>query len=116
MTLSLPRSGRLGVLALAAIYTTLTFGAITSPSPAMAQGASSGPYYVAELAQPASENRTVASGVAWFCEGTTCRAGKGTSRPVRVCRGLNREFGEVTAFTAEGEELADDKLAKCNGE
>ncbi len=113
MTLSLSRTGRLGVLTLALAYTGMTFGMLTAPAPALA--ASSGPYYVAELAAPASEARTVASGVAWFCEGTTCKAAKGTSRPLRICRGLSREFGEVTSFSSKGETLAEDKLAKCNG-
>jgi len=82
MTLSLNRSNRLGILALALAYTGVTFGALTSPAPALA--ANDGPYYVAELAAPASESRTVAGGVAWFCEGTTCRAAKGNSSPLRI--------------------------------
>lgn len=113
MTLSLPRFSRLGAMVLALAYTALTFGVLTAPAPALAQG--SGPYYVAELAAPAAETRTVAGGVAWFCEGATCRAGKGTSRPLRICRGLAREFGEVANFSANGETLADEKLARCNG-
>ena len=113
MTLSLPRTNRLAVFALALAYTGATFGALTAPTPAFA--GNSGPYYVAELAAPASESRTVAGGVAWFCEGTTCRAAKGTSRPLRICRALNREFGEVVSFEAKGEALAEDRLAKCNG-
>ena len=44
-----------------------------------------------------------------------CVAAKGTSRPMRICRGLAREFGEVTSFTAKGKELPAEKLAKCNG-
>lgn len=114
MTLSIPRANRLGVLALVLAYTGVTFGALTAPAPALA--AQSGPYYVAELAAPASESRTVAGGVAWFCEGTTCRAAKGNSRPLRICRSLQREFGNVVSFTAKGESLAEDKLARCNGE
>lgn len=113
MTLSLSSTGRLGALALALAYTGITFGALTAPAPAFAE--SSGPYYVAELAAPAKEARTVAAGVAWFCEGTTCKAAKGNSRPLRLCRGIAREFGEVTSFTAKGEALAEDELAKCNG-
>ncbi|WFL76010.1 hypothetical protein P7228_08290 [Altererythrobacter arenosus] len=113
MTLSLPRSNRLGVLALAAIYTTLTLGAVTSPAPA--QAASNTVYYTAELAQPTSESRAIASGIAWYCEGTTCKAAKGNSRPLRICRGLARELGEVTSFTAKGEALAEEQLATCNG-
>ena len=113
MTLSTPLAGRLSVFALALVYTGLTFGAAVSPSPALA--ASSGPYYVAELATPAEESRTVAGGVAWSCEGTTCVAAKGNSRPLRMCRGIQREFGEVVSFTAKGEVLEEDKLESCNG-
>ncbi|MEL7444577.1 MAG: hypothetical protein AAGK02_02045 [Pseudomonadota bacterium] len=111
MTLSLPRSTRLSVLAAAVAYTGLTFGIATAPAPAAASGA----YYMAELAQPADDNRAVASGVAWSCKGNICVANKGTSRPMRICRGLAREFGEIKSFTAKGEALAEDKLAKCNG-
>lgn len=111
MTLSTPLSTRLGIFALALVYTGLTFGVTTAPVSAK----NNGPYYTAELAQPAKENRMVARGIAWKCEGTTCRAKKGNSRPIRICRGLVREMGEVTNFTARGEQMAEDKLAKCNG-
>lgn len=113
MTLSINRTGRLGAFVLALAYTAITFGTLTAPAPAYA--AATGPYYVAELAAPASEARTVAGGVAWYCEGTTCKAAKGTSRPLRICRGLSREFGQITSFSSQGEALADDKLAQCNG-
>ena len=112
MNISLPRSNRLGILALALAYTGFTFGIATAPAPALA---SSGAYYVAELSAPASDNRAVAAGIAWACEGTTCVANKGTSRPLRICRGLNREFGEIVSFTTKGEELAEERLEKCNG-
>jgi hypothetical protein len=32
-----------------------------------------------------------------------------------VCRSLNRKFGEVTTFKVNGEEMAAEELAKCNG-
>lgn len=113
MTLSPNRFvfGRVAIFMLALLYTGLTFTAATSPVSAKAKG----PYYTAELVQPASENKVIARGVAWKCSGTTCRAGKGTSRPIRVCRGLTREIGEVKSFTSRGKALAEDKLAKCNG-
>jgi len=113
MTLSNSQSGRFGVLALALVYTGLTFGAAITPAPALAKA--SGPYYTATLAAPAADDRAVSTGVAWRCEGSTCRAGKGTSRPLRICRGLNREFGEVVSFTANGKDLDEAKLARCNG-
>ncbi len=114
MNLSPPLSGRVGIFALALTYATLTIGAAVSPTPAVAK--ESGPYYVAELSSPAKEARAVVGGVAWNCEGTTCVAGKGNSRPLRICRSVEREFGEVKGFVAGGEQLAEDKLAACNGE
>lgn len=113
MTLSTPFSGRVGVFALALIYTSFSFGVLVAPTPAAAKDA--GPYYVAELTAPAKEARAVAGGIAWSCEGTTCVAGKGNSRPLRICRSIEREFGEVKSFAANGEELGEDKLAACNG-
>ncbi|MFL0355526.1 CC_3452 family protein [Erythrobacter sp. GH1-10] len=112
MNLSLKASSRISIFVSAIAYTALTFGTAVAPAPLSAQG---GAYYTATLAQPAEDDRAVAGGVAWACEGTTCVANKGTSRPMRICRGLAREFGEITSFKTEGEELAEDKLAKCNG-
>jgi hypothetical protein len=34
---------------------------------------------------------------------------------MRMCRELQREVGEVTAFVTNGEALEADKLARCNG-
>lgn len=112
MTLSLPRTGRLAILATALVYTGMTFGVATSST---AVAAADGPYYVATLAVETDEDRAVAGGVAWACQGTTCVANKGTSRPSRICRGLAREMGEIKAFKVEGEEIAEDKLNRCNG-
>lgn len=111
MNLSTPLSSRIGIFAAALLYTGLTFGVAVAPVEAKSQG----PYYVAELAEPAKEARAVARGVAWRCEGTSCRAGKANSRPLRICRGLVREFGEVKSFSSKGKALPQDKLDKCNG-
>lgn len=111
MNISLSTAGRVSVFTLALLYTGLSFG-IASSTPVSAQ---SGAYYTATLAQPADENRAIAGGVVWACDGSTCVASKGTSRPTRVCRGLAREFGEITAFTADGEALEEADLARCNG-
>jgi hypothetical protein len=53
--------------------------------------------------------------VAWACKDATCVANKTTSRPLRVCRALNRKFGEVATFKVNGEEMPAEELAKCNG-
>ncbi|TRD11698.1 hypothetical protein FGU71_07335 [Erythrobacter insulae] len=113
MTSSLSRTSRLSIFASALVYTGLMLGTAIAPAPLAA--AQSGPYYSASLAQSTDEDRAVAGGVAWACKDTECVANKGTSRPVNVCRGLARKFGEITSFTAKGKELSDDKLAKCNG-
>ena len=80
-----------------------------------AADARSGVFYTAELTQPTEQTRAVAGGVAWVCKGTTCVAPRGTSRPLRVCRELQREVGAVASFTAQGKELDADKLESCNG-
>ncbi len=111
MTLSPTLTGRAVIFVMALFYTALTFGVAVTP----AQAKNSGPYYTAELAEAAKDDRVVARGVAWKCTGTSCRAGKGNSRAINICRGLHRKFGEVKSFTAKGEALPADKLAKCNG-
>ena len=110
-TLSLPRTGKFAVLATALLYTGVSFGIATS-APVEAAGPA---YYTAKLTAPAGEDRAVAGGVAWTCEGDMCVANKASARPLRICRGLNRKFGEVATFKVEGAEIAADELAKCNG-
>ncbi|MEM9086162.1 MAG: hypothetical protein AAGB23_09600 [Pseudomonadota bacterium] len=107
MTLSLNAASRFSLAATAA----LAMGATVAPIASQAAA----PYYTAKLAAPASDDRAVAAGVAWACKDDMCVAAKGTSRPMRICRGLAREFGEITSFTAKGEALDADDLAKCNG-
>lgn len=111
-TFSLPRTGKFAILASALLYTGLSFGVATSSSPLTAANA---PYYSATLSAPASDVRAVADGVAWSCKDATCVANKTPARPLRVCRGLNRKFGEVAEFKVNGELLAAEELAKCNG-
>ncbi len=111
MTLSLPSTGKFAILATALLYTGISFGIATS-TPAQAAGNA---YYSATLSAPASENRAVADGVAWACKDAICVANKTSARPLRVCRGLQRKFGEVATFTVNGQELAAEELAKCNG-
>jgi hypothetical protein len=73
----------------------------------------SGPYYRAELAQPAGK-QVIAGGVLWMCEGTQCFAGKGTSRPVVMCKRLAEKTSTVMSFSHGGEALAAEDLARCN--
>ena len=113
MTISLPRTAHIGAVAAALVYTTATFGALVAPAPASARSVE--PYYMVELAQPVeTRTTTIAGGVAWTCKGTTCVASKASSRPLRVCRELNRQHGTIANFIASGETLDAEKLAKCN--
>jgi hypothetical protein len=74
-----------------------------------------GPYYRAELAQPAADSQVIAGVVLWMCEGTQCFAGKSTSRPEVMCKRLARETSAVMRFSFAGEELSAEDLARCNG-
>ena len=108
MTNTLTRTGKFAVLASAVLTTALTFGVATATAPANAAGAA---YYSATLAAPASDKTAVAGGVAWTCEGTTCVANKASARPLRICRGLKRMFGEIAAFKVVGADISADDLA-----
>lgn len=98
------------VIALA--YTAMTFGATIAPSPA--EAANGGAFYHAQLAAPAENARTIASGLVWSCAGTDCTANRGTSRPVIVCKRLAKELGPISAFAANGKPIDADDLARCN--
>jgi hypothetical protein len=83
------------------------------PHAAQAQGSSS--YFRAVLAATVEEPQTIAGGVLWRCQGTSCSAAQNGKRPLRVCRDLQRELGAITSFEVDGEALDEDKLARCNG-
>ena len=73
-----------------------------------------GPHYHAELTQPAESGHVIAGGVLWMCEGTQCFAGKGTGRPVVMCKRLADAASPVTSFSFGGEALGAEDLAQCN--
>ena len=83
-------------------------------APAAIQAAAPAPHFVAELAAPASEARAIAGGTVFACEGTVCTGGYSGHRPLRVCRQLQREVGTIASFSAGGEALSADDLARCN--
>ena len=82
--------------------------------PAVTAQARSGTYYTATLATAVETQRAVAGSLVWNCNGATCVAPRGTSRPAIVCARLVREIGTVTAFTANGEALDTESLNRCN--
>ena len=109
-----PRSSlsQLAFVAAAFVGTALSFGATTTPV-----HAATGAFYEVQLAAPVDGAKTtVISDVAFRCDGATCRGSQGTSRAEVVCARLARKVGEVASFTAKGESLDAEGLAKCNGE
>ena len=103
---------QLAFIAAAFVGTALSFGATTSPA-----HAASTSFYEVQLAAPVAGARTtVINDVAFRCDGATCRGSQGTSRADIVCARLARKVGEVASFTAKGEALDAEGLAKCNGE
>lgn len=95
-----------------AVLGTLSLGAFAAPASAQANGNA---FYSVELAAPAAERTSIIGGSVWQCQGTTCVGAKSGSRPIIMCQRVVRELGEVAAFTAKGEALADKDLARCNG-
>ena len=111
MTLSLPLPRKAILAALAVVYTTLSFGVVTATP---AESRNNGNFYRVELAQPVEQTREVIGGVYWRCEGTSCVAQKGKSRPVVMCARLAREVGQVADFQSGERKLDAEKLARCN--
>lgn len=107
-TLTTPAQ-RLISFASAIVLAVLLFGgtAVTAQTRAAA-------YYSATLATAVESQRTIAGSLVWNCNGTSCTAARGTSRPAIVCARLVREVGPVTAFVANGEALDAAALERCN--
>ena len=104
---------RLVALGIATLMTATTFSALTAAAPALAGMTYN--HYVASLEAPAADDRVVAKNAVWSCNGTVCVAAKSNSRPLRVCRELQRKVGTIATFSTEGEALEADALARCNG-
>ena len=115
MTLSLPASGKPAAVLAALAWTTLSFGATVTPTPA--EAATGGTFYRAELAAPApaAKARPIVSGQVWKCAESACVSGEATSRPAIVCARIAKEVGPLAAFTAGDKAFAAEELARCNG-
>ena len=102
-------TGRAAILLGAASLSSLLL--IAAPQ---AHAAAQGPFYTAELATPVETRQEILRGALFSCDGTSCVGTKTNSRASIVCASFVREFGAVTAFTAQGDALDADDLAKCN--
>ncbi|MGN6278300.1 MAG: CC_3452 family protein [Sphingomonas sp.] len=95
------------MLSLAAV----TAAAMVSPVAAQARVAA---YYTATPAAAPSEASLVTRNTLWSCTGGTCVAPQAADRPQFVCERIAKSVGKLDAFTAGGEALDPDALAKCN--
>lgn len=84
-------------------------------APAALHAQNNGPYFSAQLAEPASEGRVIAGGVVFSCTDTTCVGPRSNDRPLRVCSQLRREVGAITSFSFNGEVMDASLLGRCNG-
>lgn len=103
-------SARAGTLAAAAILSTSLLLGVAGQAQA-----ANGPYYKAELAQPAQSKQELLRSVFVKCDGTACRAPMASTAPKNMCISIAREFGEVTAFTAGDRVFGAEEIAACNG-
>lgn len=92
---------------------TAGLGLALTPLGVAAQG--EGPHFRAQMATPAPQARNVAGGVVWRCAETSCTAQRTGTRPLRMCRELRNELGQVVSFEVAGVALSSEDLARCNG-
>jgi hypothetical protein len=84
---------------------------LLAATPAMAAGPG---FYSVTPEAPVAASKAVVRDVLFACQGGTCTAGEGTSRPAIVCAAAAKEFGRLSAFKAGAAEFDADALAKCN--
>ncbi len=61
------------------------------------------------------QSHVIIDGAAWRCAGDTCTANGGESqRPLRACKRVVAELGQVSAFTWQGQALSAGDLNACN--
>jgi hypothetical protein len=88
-------------------------GLALAPLGVAAQG--EGPHFRAQMAAAAPQARNVAGGVVWRCAETSCTAPRTGTRPLRMCRELRNELGQIVSFEVAGVALTAEDLARCNG-
>ncbi len=58
--------------------------------------------------------KIIGKDISWACADGTCRGSTEASRPLVLCQDLAKRAGELQSFVADGRELSNDELAKCN--
>ena len=95
--------------------TAFTVAAATmAPAMAVARSDNGSTFYSAQLAEARDASQFAAGGIVWHCAETRCIAPESPARPLRACRQLQREVGQIVQFSVAGEPLDDALLERCN--
>jgi hypothetical protein len=72
--------------------------------------------WTATPTQVSAQSGLVVNSVVWNCSTTSCWSVSDTSDADRMaeCRGLARQFGQISAFSAHGQGLDTAHLTNCN--
>ena len=70
-------------------------------------------YSAKPLAAPTAA-KVIGKDICWARDGDSYRGSTESSRPLILCQDLAKRAGRLESFTANGEQLPADQLAKCN--
>ena len=78
----------------------------------IAAPAFAGTYSAKPVAAPLPQ--IIGKDISWTCAGGSCRGSTEASRPLVLCQDLAKHAGRIESFTADGQALSAEQLAKCN--
>ena len=70
-------------------------------------------YSARPVAAPATA-KIIGKDISWARDGDSYRGSTESSRPLILCQDLAKRAGRLESFTADGQALSADQLAKCN--
>ena len=79
----------------------------------LASPAIAGSYSAKPVTAPAAK-KIIGKDIGWVCGAGTCVGNTETSRPLLICQDLAKRAGRLESFSANGQALSDEQLAKCN--
>lgn len=70
--------------------------------------------YSAKPAVAPAAAKIIGKDISWARDGDSYRGSTEASRPLILCQDLAKRAGRLESFTADGQALSADQLAKCN--
>lgn len=70
--------------------------------------------YTAKPATAPATGKIIGKDISWTCSADSCRGSTEASRPVIICEDLAKRAGRIESFSADGQALTAEQLAKCN--